>query len=412
MKQNIESSNLIRIGKELERRLVAMRYSKETTRVHLQIFKWVKDYLAGYGETNYTKESGQRFLIEYSLQPQHKPSQFRNSKTVIHRLNEILENRQFAPVHRESQIKWPARFEEFEERYLEYLRRRRGLRENTITYHKRYAGLLLNRLNDSILSLEKLTAADLYNVFTTYQFPKTAESVLRCFFGFLFKNGITKTDLSVCVPKPRRPHPLPSVYSSDEVSRLLDCVNRSTVLGKRDYAMMMLAAHLGLRSVDIVNLSLKDIDYAGKKIEITQSKTSYPLTLVLNTNVAEAIKDYVINARPQTESDKIFLGSQAPFAPLTPGSGYTVARKYFDIAGIKTQGKRRGPHALRASYATALINKGTPYSVVKEALGHDDPESEKYYVRVDVRRLRSCAIDVPKPTGAFASALNDLEGVL
>jgi site-specific recombinase XerD len=67
---------------------------------------------------------------------------------------------------------------------------------------------------------------------------------------------------------------------------------------------------------------------------------------------------------------------------------------------------------LRASYATSLINKGIPYAIVKEALGHDDPESTKHYVRVDIRRLRICALDVPKPSGAFAVMLGDLEGSL
>lgn len=377
----------------------------------MRIFGWVEEYLAGYGETRYSAEFGQRFLDEYSLQAQHTPSQFRNARTVIYRLNEMLADKPFAPCHKESGIKWPARFEALREKYIEYLRQR-GLRENTIASRKRYSGLFLSRLDDSIRSLEELTAADLYKVFTTYPFPQTAEGVLRCFFVFLFKNEITKADLSVCVPNPRRPRPLPSVYTTSEVVRLLDSVDRSTIVGKRDYAMMMLAAHLGLRSVDIVNLSLKDIDYASKTIEITQSKTSYPLTLVLNKDVEEAINDYVLNGRPQVGSEKVFLSTQAPFAPLKPGSGYVAARKYFDIAGIMTQGRRRGPHALRASYATALINKGTPYAVVKEALGHEDPESEKYYVRVDVRRLRHCAIDVPKPTGAFAAALNDLEEAL
>jgi integrase len=212
------------------------------------------------------------------------------------------------------------------------------------------------------------------------------------------------------------------VYSSSEIERLFASVDRNDSLGKRDYAILVLAAYLGLRSSDIVNLSLKDIDYKAKTIEVTQIKTLRPVTLVMNIEVEEAVADYIKNSRPQSSIDKIFLSSQAPFAPLTAGAGYAVAHKYFNLARIAAQGRKQGTHALRSSYATALISKGVPYAVVTEALGHANQESAKYYVRVDVRRLRICALDVPKPIGSFAVLLEpeirqnislyDFEGVL
>jgi site-specific recombinase XerD len=174
----------------------------------------------------------------------------------------------------------------------------------------------------------------------------------------------------------------------------------------------MIAAKLGLRSSDIVNLTLVDIDHTAKTIEVVQVKTNRPLTLVLNGDVEEAIDDYIEHGRPQATPDKIFVSSQAPYTPLTAGGGYFIVHKYMELAGVAALGRRRGPQALRQSYATALVTKGVPYSVVKEALGHEDPESAKHYVRVDVKRLRPCAITVPKPIGAFAVLLGDLEGVL
>jgi site-specific recombinase XerD len=215
---------------------------------------------------------------------------------------------------------------------------------------------------------------------------------------------------------------LPSIYSGDEVKRLLSSVDRASASGKRDYAVLLLASHLGMRSSDIVGLSFKDIDYTAKTIKIIQVKTARPLTLIMNGEVEEAIADYIQNGRPHSSSDKIFLCSRAPYSPITAACGYAITRRYFDHAGIAAQGRRRGAHALRASYATALVSKGVPYTVVKEALGHEDQESAKYYVRIDVRRLRMCALDVPKPMGAFAVMLEpdvrrtlgsgDPEGVL
>jgi site-specific recombinase XerD len=205
---------------------------------------------------------------------------------------------------------------------------------------------------------------------------------------------------------------LPSVYSEKEISKLLASIDRSTTLGKRDYVILMLASHMGLRSSDIVNLSFAEINYVAKTIDIVQVKTSNPVTLVMNSDVEDAISDYIQYGRPESSSDKIFLNHQAPYGPLSAASGHAIAHRHFARAGITALGRRRGTQALRASYATALVAKGIPYVVVQEALGHDDPESAKYYARIDVRRLRSCALDVPNPSGAFAVALNDLEGVL
>ena len=411
MKQNTRNGNLDRIWEEMERRLVAMRYSQTTVKQYQQIFGWIGNYLAGYGEPNYSKKMGQRFIAEYRLQENHAPSMFKCSRTVVRRIDEILEDKQFTPCFRAREIECPPRFAELQGKYLEHLAKL-GYRDATITSRKLYTGRLLAWLPDSISSLETLSAPDLYKVFVKHEWPTVGYSAARGFLTFIYESGITKADMSVCVPKPPRPRSLPSVYSGEEVSRVLSSVDRSTCLGKRDYAFLMIASKMGLRSSDIVDLSFGDIDRTAKTIEVVQCKTNRPLTLVLNSDVEDAIDDYIRHGRPSSSSDKIFLTSQAPYTPLTAGGGYVIVHKHMELAGIAPLGRRRGPQALRQSYATALVAKGVPYSVVKEALGHEDPESAKHYVRVDVKRLRPCAINVPKPTGAFAMMLGDLEGVL
>jgi len=416
MKQRNENSNLSKIRDEMERRLIVMRYSKVSAKKYMQILGWVENYLNAYGETNYSKESGRRFLAEYPLQSKHSQTQFKIARTVIRRIDEIVENKMFTPCFRETKNECPLRFSALHEKYLENLVKR-GYRKSTAIGRKMYSARMLSLLPETVLSLETLSAADLYNIFTKHEWPTVGLVASRDILSFLYEINVTKTNLSECVPRPRRPRALPSVYSGDEVKRLLSTVDRSTSLGKRDYAVLILAAHLGLRSSDIVGLSFKDVDYKAKTIKIIQAKTERPVMLVMNSEAEEAIRDYIQNGRPQSSRtegshDKIFLGSQAPFAPLCAGSGYAVAQKYFYLAGIASHGRRRGAQSLRASYATALIAKGVPYAVVQEALGHEDPESAKYYVRVDINRLKMCALDVPKPIGSFAVMLNDLEGVL
>ena len=408
MKKVTESGNLTWIREEIERRLIVMRYSESSVRHHMRIFDWIKNFQEGYGEKNYTKETGQRFITEYQLQANHTPAMFNYACKVVRRMDEILEGKQFTPGFCKPKQNCPLRFSSCFNKYIESLEKR-GFSKSTITTRSRYAGRLLERLGGTVSSLENLSAADLYGIFTQYQWPFVTFPTAKSLLVFLFENGITKADLSVCVPKPRRPEPLPSVYTGEEVARLLSSVDRTTGTGKRDYAIIILAAHLGLRSSDIVNLSFKDIDRKAKTIGITQVKTSRPITLVMNGDVDEAINDYIQNGRPQSSSDKIFIRSKAPYVPLGARTGYAIVCRYFSLAGIVAQGRRRGTHALRTSFATALVRKGVPYAVVKEALGHEDPESAKYYDRVDARRLRACALDVPKPTGTFALLLNDLE---
>ena len=245
MKQNKNIGNINRIKTELKRRLVVLRYSKVAAQKYITIFGWVEKYLEGYGEINYSKEAGQRFLVEYLLQRNHNPAQFTSARTLIRRLDEILENKLFTPCFRESKVVCPLRFEDTLQDYLDYLRNR-GIRESTIAYKKRCASQLLMRLPDTILTLDKVTAAELYTVFSKNEWVITALVTARCLLKFLFESRITKANLSACVPNPRRPKSLPSVYSGDEVARLLSAVDRTTCMGKRDYAVLMLASHLGL----------------------------------------------------------------------------------------------------------------------------------------------------------------------
>jgi site-specific recombinase XerD len=409
MKQeSYDAGNFPQLKEAFERRLVTLRYSKVTIQKYMRTFGWVQEFVENYGELKYTQEAGALFITEYLLQSQHNPVYFQEAKVTIHRLNEILEGKSFAPRFCEPKPDCPERFRVHRDVYFAYLKKC-GMSASTLRNHARHVNRLLGRLPESLQELSELTAAVLYEVLTRYE-PRTGGmSVARRFFRFLFDEGVTANDFSVCVPKVRAPRPMPSVYTRDEVSRLLASVDRTTGSGKRDYAILMLAAKLGLRSSDIVNLALNDIDRKDKTIEIVQVKTGRPLTLVLNQDVEDAINDYLL-ARPESESDKVFLGSRAPYAPLTPASGHAIAHRHFKLADIVVAGRQQGTHALRMSYATALVTKGVPYAIIKEALGHDDPEASKYYVRVDVRRLRTCAIGVPVPTGAFAMNLNDLEG--
>jgi site-specific recombinase XerD len=412
MKQQQKTINIDEAGKEFERRLTVLRYSESIVKRYLSVFRRVKKHLEGYGESDYSRDAGCRFLAEYLLHPQRQPGMYRSTKTVIHRLDEICEGRVFAARFSERRPECPECFKAVRDDYIQHAKDR-GLAEGTVKNHNRHVNRLLTKLFErGVERLNKLDAANAYKVVEEYEPKQVSLPIIKTFFYYLYQKGMTVTDYSPCVPRPPRPQGLPSIYTAEEISLLFSSIDRSKSVGKRDYAVLMLASHLGMRSSDIANLALGNIDRNGRRICFTQVKTGRPTTLVLNSDVQEALDDYIENGRPASETDKIFIGIMAPFAPIRPASCYAIAEHRLKEAGIEPAGRKRGPHALRMSYATALVARGIPYAIVTKALGHDDPQSAKYYVRLDIERLRMCALDVPRPTGTFAINLGDLEGSL
>jgi site-specific recombinase XerD len=369
MKQNETKESVISLKEKLKQKLIAYRYSESSYGSYMRIFGWLEKFLSERGETEYSPQLGYFFLAEYRLHSQHNPIYFKRAQVLVRRLDEIVENKAFILQIEYPKAAVPAQFKEWHIKYCEHLKQI-GMSESTITSHARYSHRLLVGLGKKVRSYEELTAADLYDYFVNSdKLPSQSPSVAKRFLLFLYKGNVTKLNLSVCVPQLRRPKPLPSVYTSDEINRLLATVDRSEVMGKRDYAIIILASRLGMRSSDIVGLTEDNIDLDEKTISIIQAKTLVPQKLVMNDDVEEALFDYINKGRPKSESNQLFLHSKAPFLPIKAATCFAIVKRYFDLAGISAQGRRQGPHALRSSYATALVAKGVPYTVVQKALG-------------------------------------------
>jgi integrase len=147
-------------------------------------------------------------------------------------------------------------------------------------------------------------------------------------------------------------------------------------------------------------------------IEITQVKTKEPLKLPLLPEILTALDDYIMNERPENDSDMVFLcNSTLHSGPVQPHTIYTIVSRVIDSTGIDTSGRRRGAHALRSSLATALLGEGYNYREVQEALGQKSPEAVKFYAKTEVEKLRAYALPVPSPGGIFAKSLGIEVGV-
>jgi Site-specific recombinase XerD len=226
---------------------------------------------------------------------------------------------------------------------------------------------------------------------------QNASSILKLFFSYLYDNNYTNNNLSLVVPRHniREQPKLPSYYSKDEIEKLLQSIERSSDLGKRDYAIILLAARLGLRASDICNLKFTNIIWDRSLIELVQNKTGKRIELPLLTELGNAIIDYLKFARPKSKEPYIFLRAKAPFTRLYSAAITSIVHKNLVHAGINIENRRHGAHALRHSLAGVLLEKKTILPVISEILGHGSTESTKYYLRIDSTSLKQCALAVP-----------------
>jgi len=185
-------------------------------------------------------------------------------------------------------------------------------------------------------------------------------------------------------------HKIQPAVSKDELANSLTSINKNSASGKRDYAIILLGIVTGLRAVDISNLKLRDIDWANGEICIAQSKTGKSLALPLTVDVGRAIQDYILNARPQCNSENVFLRSVAPIKEFT--SGCAVADIY-DAVCSKAGQAHNGFHTIRRALGRDLTISGVSVTTTAQILGHVKLDSTKQYISLDSVHLKECAID-------------------
>jgi len=222
-------------------------------------------------------------------------------------------------------------------------------------------------------------------------------SILRGFLRHVYLEEHIKMPLEDALPKVYCARTtLPTVWTSEEIQKIQKAVDRGNPSGKRNYAMILLVARLGLRIGDVKALKLTDIDWQKNHIQVQQSKTSGPLTLPLLTDVGWAIIDYLKDGRPITECNNVFVRHNPPFVSFASANClHGMISGIISKAGIPAGKKpRTGMHSLRHSLATGLLQNKVEVSTISEILGHLNPESARHYIRVDLPALRQCALNV------------------
>lgn len=196
----------------------------------------------------------------------------------------------------------------------------------------------------------------------------------------------------------KRSHAILPVLCDDD-ERLVVRACASGVVSARDAAITLLALTTGLRACDIVNLRLGDIDWRARTAEIVQQKTNNPLTVPLTDLLVGRLADYVLDDRPDSPDDHVFLRCVAPHARLADhASIYRVIADVFGKAGLTDV--KAGTRFLRHNAASRLLRAAVPLPTISAVLGHASPESTNLYMSADRDRLLECVLDVPEPEGS------------
>ena len=218
--------------------------------------------------------------------------------------------------------------------------------------------------------------------------------VLREFLNYLFIEEILFVDLSIYVPKIKKSKriKIPVYLKADKIEELLNNISKETKIGIRDYVIILLAARLGLRISDILNIKLKDIDWKHNKINIIQNKTNNLNILPLTNEIGWAIIDYIKNSRPKCENEYLFVKMKYPFDKMTQ---FTQFNKYFDKVNVKIEeNNKKGIHNLRHSLATNMLEEGIPLNIIASTLGDTLQTTSNTYLKVSNVLLKQCALEV------------------
>lgn len=286
--------------------------------------------------------------------------------------------------------------------YEQYLRDARGLAEATIINYVPFIRCFLKeRFGDEPISLSRLCASDVVS-FVRRQAPhlngkraKLLTTAMRSFLRYARYRGEVVLDLAAAVPivaNWSRPS-IPRAISTDQVNQLLGSIDQRTATGRRDYAILLLLARLGLRSSEVAFLILDEIDWIAGTLSV-RGKSGLRNEFPLSDEVGKAIAAYLRDGRPHTSSRRVFLRAKAPIRGFQGASSIgSIVRHSLKRAEINAP--TYGAHQFRHGLATEMLRQGASLGEIGDVLGHRHPQTTKIYTQVDLEALRTLALPWP-----------------
>jgi integrase/recombinase XerD len=371
-------------------------YARGTIANYLTTVSKVIVWLRRHRITSFDQLTRQQLRLAHDY---YRPKQ-QDPSCVIGALERFWSERHLVP---EGDPPPPSAVEVEVERFAAYLHETRGLAEATILGHSRklrpFLGLLrfdgkpscLRQLEPRQIEAFLRQAARTNNRFSMQHMVGT----LRAYLKERHAQGRLAHPLHLQIDTPRvyRGERLPRAIPWPQVQALMQSIDCSEPFGRRDFTLLYLAAAYGLRSGELVRLTLDDIDWRTRSLRIIQTKNRHILPLPWTDEAANVLIDYLRKARPQSDQRQLFLRIRAPFVPLQPASVNDVLEHRLRCSGLNVP--PFGTHGLRHAFAMRLMQQGVDIKAIGDALGHRDIESTSVYLRLDVDELRTVALRAP-----------------
>lgn len=282
--------------------------------------------------------------------------------------------------------------------FFQYLREERGLRDATVDhygYHLRHFEEYLRRIQLNDLSALSPVILSSFITETGQGIGKTSLrdrcGVLRVFLRYLHREGHLPHDWSPTVEAPQvyRLSGIPRSVTWEEVRRMLDGVDRRTVVGRRDYAILLLLVTYGLRAREVAALTIEDLDWRNERLRVPERKAGHSTAYPLSPIVGAAILEYLQHGRPSTTDRHVFFRVVAPVTPVTFNVVGCQAARYLRKAGVSAP--RLGSHTLRHTCVQRLVDGGLSLKIIGDYVGHRQPSSTQIYSKVSLDALRAVA---------------------
>lgn len=300
------------------------------------------------------------------------------------------------------------RGEKLVETYRADLAQVRGPAATTITHHASTATEFLKFLRyetrPRILHRLGSQQIDAFLLKTSPRFCREGlqhvVAYVRSFLRFLVRQGVVAAGLETAIDTPRtyRGERLPRSLSWETVQSFLAGIDRSTSMGRRDYAMFLLITTYGLRTSEVAALRLDDVDWRAGRLRVPRRKTTTPIVLPLTKEVGAAVVEYLRRDRPRLSDREVFLRVRAPAGKLKPTAVTEAFQGWTRRSGLSIP--FQGPHCLRHSLAVHLLRQGTSLKAIGDLLGHRSSEATCVYLRLHVDDLREAALEVPMELGS------------
>jgi len=323
----------------------------------------------------------------------------RNDSSALQRLLELLRRQRVvaAPV---SPAATPA--ERLQSEFRLYLQQERALASSTQACYTAFVSeFVTERFGSGAVNLSQLCAADVTRFVRRRASTIHSKRVqlmttaLRSFLRFARYRGDIEKDLAACIPAVAnwKQSALPRALPPEQVEQVLASIDRKTAIGRRDYAILLILARLGLRAGEIRALTLEDLDWQEGLITV-RGKTGRFSQLPLPRDVGAAIADYLRHGRPTASSRCVFLRARAPLEEFQGQSGVgSMVRHALERAGIDAVGT--GAHQFRHALACQMLKQGASLSEIGELLRHRSPQTTAIYAKVDLDSLASLALSWP-----------------